>query len=176
MTLNKLVKLTTLWTTGPRSIYLTQLQIRCFFLFFFVFFQTYFARCFFCFFLQTYFAIKKSKVFIRSTLARYPNMSFVITKTSLFKYIENLPPKNENFQMKNSGSFHISAQTIDCGYSLEPSCVLNCLGEAVLMSTHNLCFWAEIRKLMYTPVNPSFTKVGFKGVELYRHAFLMCRN
>ena len=27
--------------------------------------------------------------------------------------------KNENFQMKSSGSFHISAQNIDCGYSLE---------------------------------------------------------
>ena len=31
-----------------------------------------------------------------------------------------LPPKNENFQLKNSGSVHISAQNIDCGYSLEP--------------------------------------------------------
>ena len=31
-----------------------------------------------------------------------------------------LPPKNENFQMKNSGTFHISAQNIDCGYLLEP--------------------------------------------------------
>ena len=31
-----------------------------------------------------------------------------------------LPPKNENFQMKNSGSFHISVLNIDCGYSLEP--------------------------------------------------------
>ena len=30
-----------------------------------------------------------------------------------------LPPKNENFQMKNSGNFHISAQNINCGYSLE---------------------------------------------------------
>ena len=28
--------------------------------------------------------------------------------------------KDETFQMKNSGSFHISAQNIDCGYSLEP--------------------------------------------------------
>ena len=37
-----------------------------------------------------------------------------------------LPPKNEDFQMKNSVSFHISAQNIDC--------------EAVLTSTHNLCF------------------------------------
>ena len=26
-----------------------------------------------------------------------------------------LPPKTENLQMKNSGSFHISAQNIDCG-------------------------------------------------------------
>ena len=31
-----------------------------------------------------------------------------------------LPPKNENFQMKNSDNFHISAQNIDYGYSLEP--------------------------------------------------------
>ena len=30
------------------------------------------------------------------------------------------PPKNENFQIKNSDIFHISAQNIDCGYSLEP--------------------------------------------------------
>ena len=42
-----------------------------------------------------------------------------ITKTRLFKYIENFTTKNENFQMKNSGIFHISAQIIDCGYSLE---------------------------------------------------------
>ena len=40
-----------------------------------------------------------------------------ITKTSLFKYIlKILPPKNENFQIKNSDIFHISAQNIDCGY------------------------------------------------------------
>ena len=31
------------------------------------------------------------------------------------------------------------------------------LAEAVLLSTYNLCFLAEIRKLMYTPVNLSFT-------------------
>ena len=28
--------------------------------------------------------------------------------------------KNEIFQMKNSDIFHISAQNIDCGYSLGP--------------------------------------------------------
>ena len=42
-----------------------------------------------------------------------------ITKTRLFKYIENFTTI-ENFQIKNSDIFHISAQNIDCGYSLEP--------------------------------------------------------
>ena len=41
-------------------------------------------------------------------------------KTGLFKYIEILQPKKENFQIKNSDIFHISSQKIDCGYSLEP--------------------------------------------------------
>ena len=70
------------------------------------------------------------------------------------------PPKTENFQIKNSDISNISAQNIDCGYSLE----------LPLTSTDNLCFWAEIknekiRKIMYTPVNP-YTKVGFKGVKI----------
>ena len=38
-----------------------------------------------------------------------------ITKTRLFKYIEISLPKTENFQIKNSDIFHISAQNIDCG-------------------------------------------------------------
>ena len=58
------------------------------------------------------------------------------------------PPKTENFQIKNSDIFLISAQNIDYEYSLEPprwggsngypqSMFLD---EAVLTSTHNLCF------------------------------------
>ena len=43
-----------------------------------------------------------------------------ITKTRLFKYIENFTTKNEKLQMKISDIFHISAQSINCGYSLEP--------------------------------------------------------
>ena len=43
-----------------------------------------------------------------------------IMKTSLFKYTENFTTKNENFSDKNSDIFHISAQNIDCRYSLEP--------------------------------------------------------
>ena len=30
------------------------------------------------------------------------------------------PPKKENFQIKNSDIFYISAINIDCGYSLKP--------------------------------------------------------
>ena len=89
------------------------------------------------------------------------------------KHYENTPiqihwkfyyQKMAIFQIKNSDIFYISAQNIDCGYSLEPPrrCGSNeyqqsMFFEAVLTSTHNLCFWAEIRKIMYTPVNPSFT-------------------
>ena len=43
-----------------------------------------------------------------------------ITKTRLFKYIENFTIKNWKFSDKNSDIYHISAQNIDCEYSLEP--------------------------------------------------------
>ena len=42
--------------------------------------------------------------------------------------------KNENFPLKNFDIFLIFAQNIDYGYTL---------GEAVLTSTHNLCFGAK---------------------------------
>ena len=53
--------------------------------------------------------------------------------------------------------FFIFAQNIDCGYKLEPPR----RGEAVLTSTHNLCFGAKITKIGI----PQFyyIKVGFKG-------------
>ena len=59
--------------------------------------------------------------------------------------------KNENFQIKNSDIFHISAQNIDCGYSLEPP------RRGGSNEYPQSMFWAEIIKIMYTPVNPSFT-------------------
>ena len=53
--------------------------------------------------------------------------------------------------MKNSGSFHISAQNIDCGYSLEPP------RRGGSNEYPQSMFWAEIRKLMFATVNPSLT-------------------
>ena len=59
--------------------------------------------------------------------------------------------KTENFQIKISDICHISAQNIDCGYSLEPP------RRGGSNEYPQSMFWAEIRKIMYTPVNPSFT-------------------
>ena len=42
-----------------------------------------------------------------------------ITKTHLFKYIENFTTKNWKFSDNNSDIFHTSAQNMDCGYSFE---------------------------------------------------------
>ena len=43
-----------------------------------------------------------------------------IMRTRLFKYIEDFTIKKGKFSIKKSDIFHISAQNIDCGYSLEP--------------------------------------------------------
>ena len=52
----------------------------------------------------------------------------VLTQNLIFHYenkpisniLKILPPKNENFQIRNFDIFHIFAQNIDCWYSLEP--------------------------------------------------------
>ena len=62
-------------------------------------------------------------------LVHYANMS--VQYTAIFHGC-----KNDNFQMKLFDIFLFFAQNIDCGYTLE----------AVLTSTHNLCFRAKIRK------------------------------
>ena len=79
----------------------------------------------------------------------------------LHKYaLQNMPiqiyrkfhlQKLKRFRYKNADSFRISVQNIDCGYALEPS------RRDGSNEYHNLCFWSVIRKIMYTPVNPSFT-------------------
>ena len=74
-----------------------------------------------------------------------------ITKTCQFKYTDNFARKTWIISdKKNSDVFHISAQNIDCGYSLEPPRWGGSNKYPLSM------FWTEIRKIMYTPVNPSF--------------------
>ena len=55
------------------------------------------------------------------------------------------------FFYKNFDIFFISAQNIDCGYSLEPP------RRGGSNEYPQFMFLEEIRKIMYTPVNPSFT-------------------
>ena len=62
-----------------------------------------------------------------------------------------LPLKNENCQIRIFDIFHISAQNIDCEYSLEPP------RRGGSNEYPQSIFLAEISKIMYTPVNPSFT-------------------
>ena len=52
--------------------------------------------------------------------------SFAASERLSFMHYENMPIKNfssktENFQIKISDIFHISAKKINCGYSLEPT-------------------------------------------------------
>ena len=83
-----------------------------------------------------------------------------ITKTCLFIYIENFTTKKKwKFWDKKTYFFHISAQNIDYGHSLEPPrrCGSNEYPQSMFLSRN--------KEIMYTPVNPSF-KVGFQGVKI----------
>ena len=109
------------------------------------------------------------KTSYRLTSIRVMSNTF-ITKTGLFNYIENFTTKKGNFSdKKNLIFFHISAQNIDCGYSLESP------RRGGSNEYPQSMFLSKIRKIMYTPVNPSFTiqKWGLRGSKLYRHVFVM---
>ena len=101
-----------------------------------------------------------------STVSLY---SSPLRKHAYSNILKILPPKNENFQVKYSDIFQISAQNIDCGYSLVPP-----RRGGSNEYPQSMCK-AEIRKIRYTPVNPSFTiyKWGLRGSKLYRHVFVM---
>ena len=73
-----------------------------------------------------------------------------------------LTPKTENFQIKNSDIFHISAQNIDYGYSLEPPQRggSNEYPQSIYLSRN--------KKNNVYPCKPQFyyIKVGFEGVKI----------
>ena len=74
-----------------------------------------------------------------------------ITKTCLFKYTENFTTKKRKFSDKKFQYFSYFAQNIECGCSLEPP------RQGGSNEYPQSMFWAEIWKLMSTPVNPNFT-------------------
>ena len=75
--------------------------------------------------------------------------------------------KIENFQTKNSTIFHISAQNIDCGYSLEPP------RRGGSNEYPQFIFLSRNKKNKVYPCKPQFyyIKVGFKGVKIIQACF-----
>ena len=76
-------------------------------------------------------------------------------------------PKNENFQIKISDTFYISAQNIHCGYSLEPPQwgSSNKYPQSMFLSRN--------KKNNVYPCKPQFyyIKAGFKGVKTIQACF-----
>ena len=83
-----------------------------------------------------------------------------------------LPPKNENFQKKNSVIFLISAQNIDCGYSLEPP------HQGGSNEYPQSMFLSRNKKNNVYPCKSQFyyINVGLRGSTFYRHVFVMICN
>ena len=97
---------------------------------------------------------------LESTYLIHTEVSFWgnITKTRLFKYIQKYyHQKNWKFSDKNSDIFHISAQNIDCGYSLEPPRRV----PAIYVLSRNMKNDVYPCKLQFY-----YIKVGFKGVKI----------
>ena len=94
----------------------------------------------------------------------YVCVVIIIFNKLLFKpnILKFLPSKNEKFQIKFLiFFFHISAQNIDCGYSLEPP------RRGGSNEYPQSMFLSRNKKNNVYPCKPQFyyTKVGFKGVN-----------
>ena len=98
-------------------------------------------------------ALFENRAFGRSTSLR---------KHAYSNILKILPPKNENFQIKRNDIFHISAQNIDCGYSLEPP------RRGGSNEYPQSMFLSRNKENNISPCKPHFyyIKVGFKGVKI----------
>ena len=96
--------------------------------------------------------------------SRFSSVYPHITKTRLFKYIENFTAKKGRLSDKKKSDFffHISAQNIDCGYSLEPP------PRRGSNEYPQSMFYQQNKKNNAYPCKPQFycIKVGFKGVKI----------
>ena len=120
---------------------------------------------------QDFFFVKNDPELSHSGKKKSKGKRKNITKTYQFD-----PPKPHFYIVKLGFTgvyiiFLISAQNIDCGYSLEPPQ----WGEVVLTSTHNL-FWAEMWKISeFLSENFPFLVVKF-SVHLNRYVFVMAKK
>ena len=108
-------------------------------------------------------ALDKRDAHIDIFFSFYKNTSCLSTKTPLFKYIENFTTKKGKFSVKKkSDIFHISAENIDCGYSLESP------RRGGSNEFPQSMFLSRNKKNNVYPCKPQlyYIKVGFKGVKI----------
>ena len=86
---------------------------------------------------------------------------YALRKQAYSNILKILQPKKENFQIKSFDIFHISAQSIYYGYSLEPPQ----RGDSNKYQQH--MFLSRNKNNNVYPCKPQFyyIKVGFKGVK-----------
>ena len=77
-----------------------------------------------------------------------------LRKHAYSNLLKILQPKMENFQIKKCNIFHISAQNINCGYSLEP------YSKSMFLSNNKKNNIYPCKSQFY------YIKVGFKGVKI----------
>ena len=97
-----------------------------------------------------------------SLLPMKTSSGYSLRKQAYTNTLNILQSKTENFQIKNSDSFHISAQNIDHGYSLEPP------RQGGSNKYPQSMFLSKNKKNNAYPCKPQFyyTKVGFKRVKI----------
>ena len=85
-----------------------------------------------------------------------------ITKTNLLKYTENFTNEKRKFSDRNFDIYHISAQNIDCRYSLESP------RQGGSNEYPQSMFSSRNKEKNVYPCKPQFyyIKMGFKGVKI----------
>ena len=112
-------------------------------------------------------------VWSESPLSAWRNVASLIVQNITIHAYSNIlkisPPKTGSFQIEILIFFHISAQNIDCGYSLEPP------RRGGSYEYPQSMFFSRNKKNNVYPYKPQFyyIKVGFNGVKLYRRVFVM---
>ena len=88
--------------------------------------------------------------------------AYTLRKHAYSNVLKIFAPKNENFRIKFFDIFHISAQNINCGYSLEPP-----------RRVPTIYVLSRNKKNKGYPSKPQFyyIKVGFKGVKIIKACF-----
>ena len=98
---------------------------------------------------------------VKDPYAKHDRMLYSLRKHAYSNILKILPPKNENFQIKNCNIFQISAQNIDRGGGS------NEYPQSMFLSRN--------KKNNVYPCKPQFyyIKVGLRGSKLYRYVFVM---